>query len=238
VESSPWTAAITLVVAPLMLAELVAAGLLCREAPRLGVALLVPVAVAWAVTAFWAVPMHGRLDAAFLDTGLVDADWRSLCLANHVRAVAWTLRAGVLLGVAAGFGAPRQGHVLVMYPRTLLFQSHATPNDGKPRNPARRPCKSDGCSVRAGGPGARTGTRGGMTRLSRRSQGHDTGGTTQPRSPTALRREVARGRVPAGAGARFGVRRGSGAAPTEAGGRARRTPTPDRLGRGARPDPA
>ncbi|MES2643648.1 MAG: hypothetical protein V4850_29450 [Myxococcota bacterium] len=90
-----WTAAITLVVAPLMLAELVAAGLLCREAPRLGVALLVPVVLAWAVTAFWAVPMHGRLDVGF-----VQADWRSLCLANHVRAVAWTLRAGVLLGVA------------------------------------------------------------------------------------------------------------------------------------------
>lgn len=90
-----WTAAITYVVGPLMLAELVAAGLLCREAPRLGVALLVPVVVAWAVTAFWAVPMHGRLE-----TGFVDADWRSLCLANHVRAAAWTLRAGVLLAVA------------------------------------------------------------------------------------------------------------------------------------------
>ena len=90
-----WTGAITLVVGPLMLAEAGAGLWLTVDRPRLGLWLLLPILVAWAVTAGWAVPMHGRLDAGFNQE-----DWQSLCWANHVRAVAWTLRMGALAWLA------------------------------------------------------------------------------------------------------------------------------------------
>jgi len=90
-----WTGAITLVVGPLMLAEVVVGAWLVAEQPRLAVVAAVPIAVAWGVTAFWAVPMHGRLDAGFVLT-----EWRSLLWANHVRTAAWTAR-GALLAWAA-----------------------------------------------------------------------------------------------------------------------------------------
>jgi hypothetical protein len=90
-----WTTGITWIVGPLMLGELLACGAWLVERPRLGVLLALPVAVAWAVTAFWAVPMHGRLAAGF-----DEAAWRSLLWANHVRTAAWTLR-GAALVVAA-----------------------------------------------------------------------------------------------------------------------------------------
>ncbi len=89
------TARITMLVAPLMLAEVVAALLLVTAAgPGQRVAALVAgacVAVAWLNTGLQAVPLHGRLGAG-LDVGLVDA----LVRVNAVRTLAWTLRAVVL----------------------------------------------------------------------------------------------------------------------------------------------
>lgn len=90
-----WSAGITWVVAPLMFAEVAAAVWLFQSAPRLAAIAAVPIAIAWAVTFFWSVPMHGALEAGF-----AEAPWRSLMLSNHVRAVAWTARAGLLGWVA------------------------------------------------------------------------------------------------------------------------------------------
>jgi hypothetical protein len=90
-----WSGAITLVVGPLMLAEVAAGAWLFTERPKLALVAAVPVAVAWAATAFWAVPMHAKLDAGFVVTA-----WNSLLWANHVRTAAWTAR-GALLAWAA-----------------------------------------------------------------------------------------------------------------------------------------
>jgi hypothetical protein len=90
-----WSSAITLVVGPLMLAEVVAGAWLYTERPKLALLAAVPVVVAWAVTALWAVPMHAKLDAGFTVTV-----WRSLLWANHVRTAAWTARAGLLAWAA------------------------------------------------------------------------------------------------------------------------------------------
>ena len=95
-----WTSGITLVVGPLMLAELLAAAWLVADRPALGAWAAVPVAVAWGVTALWAVPMHGRLAGGFEEEA-----WRSLCNANHVRTAAWTLRAALLAWAYARSGA-------------------------------------------------------------------------------------------------------------------------------------
>lgn len=87
------TAKITLVVGPLMLAEAAAALAWVAVAPRdpaawAGLAL---VAVCWGVTFFWAVPLHNQLAHAQDVSRL-----QSLLLANLTRAIAWTLRAGLL----------------------------------------------------------------------------------------------------------------------------------------------
>lgn len=89
-----WSAAITLVVGPLMLAEVLAAAVLFAERPRLAMVAAIPIVVAWAVTALWSVPMHGKLSAGF-----TEAAWASLLMSNHVRTAAWTAR-GALLGWA------------------------------------------------------------------------------------------------------------------------------------------
>ena len=89
--------AITMVVAPLMVAELAAAFALTLARPEglsptvawvaLGLVLLV-----WASTFFLSVPSHGRL-AQGLSLTEVDA----LVRGNWVRTLAWTARSGLLL---------------------------------------------------------------------------------------------------------------------------------------------
>lgn len=92
---------ITFVVAPLMLAELVTAGLLLRYRPEafgpravwLGLAL---VGVAWASTAFLQVPLHERLGRGF------DRDaYESLVFTNWVRTAAWTARGALVIWMTA-----------------------------------------------------------------------------------------------------------------------------------------
>ncbi|MEM1179111.1 MAG: hypothetical protein AAGM22_12255 [Acidobacteriota bacterium] len=91
------SARITWVVLPLMLAELVSAGLLLTriESPVtgatawLGAAL---VGVIWLSTAFLQVPRHGELASGF-DA----ASHQFLVASNWLRTVAWTARGGLVL---------------------------------------------------------------------------------------------------------------------------------------------
>jgi hypothetical protein len=79
---------ITLLVAPLMIAEAVTAALLAVQATGAltltGAALVV---VIWASTAFVQVPVHERLSKAF-----DEADIRRLVAGNWVRTLAWSVR--------------------------------------------------------------------------------------------------------------------------------------------------
>ena len=94
-------ARITLVVGPLMVAELATAVWLVL-APPAGVpawAVLVGaglVGVIWASTAFVQVPLHSALGGAF------DADTHARLVAtNWIRTVAWTARGGLVLWMTA-----------------------------------------------------------------------------------------------------------------------------------------
>jgi hypothetical protein len=94
-----YTAAITWVVAPLMLAELASAlwllGVVGYREP-LFLASLLPLALVWMATAFVQVPLHGRLARGF-DA----ASHRRLVRSNWLRTSAWTLRAGLLHSLLA-----------------------------------------------------------------------------------------------------------------------------------------
>lgn len=84
---------ITAVVAPLMGAEVVTAGLLLAQGVRgpLFLGSLVLIAMVWLVTFLVEVPLHRRLAAGF------DADLhRQLVLTNWARTLAWTARAGMV----------------------------------------------------------------------------------------------------------------------------------------------
>lgn len=91
------TDSITLVVMPLMLAELITAFLLAVQPPR-GIAPLALwiglglVGVTWLSTAFIQVPLHGRLAVGF-DA----AAHQALVTTNWLRTVAWGLRAALVL---------------------------------------------------------------------------------------------------------------------------------------------
>lgn len=90
------TSLITLVVMPLMFAELITAFLLAFSPPEgvspsllwVGLALVM---VVWLATAFLQVPQHTRLS-----TGFDESAYRALVATNWVRTFAWTLR-GVLV---------------------------------------------------------------------------------------------------------------------------------------------
>ena len=98
------------VVGPPMLAEAATAAWLALNPPTpdlqiytlIGLALL---AIVWGSTALFLVPLHNRLLNGF------DADAiRSLCRANWIRTIAWTLRGGLTLllfveGVGPAAGA-------------------------------------------------------------------------------------------------------------------------------------
>jgi hypothetical protein len=83
---------ITLIVAPLMIAEALSAAAMVFRPARVvapweawvGLGL---VAIVWASTALLQVPMHQRLGPGFDETA-----WRFLCNSNWVRTVAWSLR--------------------------------------------------------------------------------------------------------------------------------------------------
>jgi hypothetical protein len=95
------SALITLVVGPLMLIEAGTALLLVLETPPpipVGVALvgLVLVGVAWASTLFLQVPQH-----AVLTNGFDAQAYRVLVDSNWLRTIAWTLRGGLVLWMAA-----------------------------------------------------------------------------------------------------------------------------------------
>ena len=96
---------ITLVVGPLMLAELVTAVWLVLDRPPglpawavvLGAAL---VGVIWVSTAFVQVPLHSALGSAF------DADAHARLVAtNWIRTAAWTARGGLVLWMTARLAA-------------------------------------------------------------------------------------------------------------------------------------
>jgi hypothetical protein len=96
---------ITLVVGPLMVAELVTAVWLVLDRPEalpawavvLGAAL---VGVIWVSTAFVQVPLHAALGGAF------DADAHGrLVGTNWIRTVAWTVRGGLVLWMTARLAA-------------------------------------------------------------------------------------------------------------------------------------
>lgn len=87
---------ITWVVGPLMLAEVGSAGLLLYLGERsllFGIS-LGALAVIWASTAFWQVPLHHKLmhgyDAAIVDQLVRSNGWRTLC---------WTVRGLCLVGL-------------------------------------------------------------------------------------------------------------------------------------------
>lgn len=88
---------ITLVVMPLMFAELITAFLIALQPPQgipplaawIGLGL---VGVTWLSTAFIQVPLHGRLSAGF-DA----AAHQALVTTNWIRTVAWALRAVLVL---------------------------------------------------------------------------------------------------------------------------------------------
>jgi hypothetical protein len=88
---------ITFLVAPLMLAEVVAAGALVLARPS-SVPLWAAwfacglVAAAWLATGFLSVPSHGRLSA-----GLSVQEIGYLVATNWVRTAAWSARGGLLL---------------------------------------------------------------------------------------------------------------------------------------------
>ncbi len=94
-----YTAAITRVVAPLMLVELAGAlwllGVVDHREP-LFLASLAPLALVWIATAFVQVPLHGRLAR-----GLDPACHRRLVRSNWLRTLAWTARAGLLYTLLA-----------------------------------------------------------------------------------------------------------------------------------------
>ncbi len=90
---------ITVLVAPLMVAELlVAVAWVLSPGGRPGAAWLglALVLVAWGSTMLVSVPLHGRL-AQGLDPALIGA----LVTTNWIRALAWTARGVLLLAVAA-----------------------------------------------------------------------------------------------------------------------------------------
>jgi hypothetical protein len=97
------SARITLLVGPLMLAEVGLSLALVAAAPEerrwLAVVSGALVGVVWGATALLSVPLHGRLAGA-PDLGLVAA----LVQTNWVRTVAWTGRAGLLIGWLARGG--------------------------------------------------------------------------------------------------------------------------------------
>ena len=92
----------TYVVAPLMLVELVSSLLLLSPALRpdglsvawawLGAALI---GVIWASTAFVQVPLHNQLQSGYSAAAI-----GKLVATNWVRTVAWSCRAGIVLGWA------------------------------------------------------------------------------------------------------------------------------------------
>jgi hypothetical protein len=99
------TARITLLVGPLMCAEVACAAWLVAVAPAqhrvLAWVAAACVAVAWMDTGLRAVPLHGRLGAG-LDVALVGA----LVRVNLLRTLAWTLRGELLVRMAlSGSGA-------------------------------------------------------------------------------------------------------------------------------------
>ena len=88
---------ITLVVGPLMIAEVLTGVALWLTPPlgtdgRVWLVGLVLLGVVWAETALFAVPQHGRLEQGF-----DDPTHRALMAGNLVRTLAWTAR-GVLVG--------------------------------------------------------------------------------------------------------------------------------------------
>ena len=91
--------AITMVVGPSMLAELLFSGLILIFLAQLGdsrifyLLTLILLAGIWLHTAFWAVPLHSKLAAGF-DKEAINA----LIAANWWRTMAWSVRA-VLLGI-------------------------------------------------------------------------------------------------------------------------------------------
>lgn len=91
------SARITLLVGPLMLAEVGLAFALVAAAPAerrtLAIAAGALVGLAWASTAFLSVPLHGRL-AGTPDAALI----ASLVRTNWVRTVAWSFRSALLVG--------------------------------------------------------------------------------------------------------------------------------------------
>lgn len=102
---------ITLVVGPLMLAELLTAFLLWSDPPEgttsgLWLAGLVLLGVVWLETGLFAVPQHGRLEAGF------DARTHGALMAgNLVRTLAWTARGALVawalvrvIGASTGAG--------------------------------------------------------------------------------------------------------------------------------------
>ncbi len=92
----------TMVVGPLMLAEVACAGWIAMERPSpaswVGVGLLV---VVWGATFFVSVPRHNLLAAGF-DTAVID----SLVATNWIRTTAWTLRALLAAWFIAGVARP------------------------------------------------------------------------------------------------------------------------------------
>jgi hypothetical protein len=86
---------ISLIVAPLMLAELGAAVFLCFQPPAFGVrvqaVLLVLTLVAWISTFFLQVPLHGALG-----NGNDSETINRLVQTNWIRTAAWTVKAVVL----------------------------------------------------------------------------------------------------------------------------------------------
>ena len=94
------SARITVVVGPLMLAEVLAAAWLVAEAGdgearAWAWACVVPVALAWLSTAFVQVPLHGALSAN--DPGARAALVDRLVSTNWIRTAAWTCRGAALL---------------------------------------------------------------------------------------------------------------------------------------------
>jgi len=86
---------ISLIVAPLMLAELGTGVLLCLQPPAFGVrvqaVLLVLTLVAWLSTLFLQVPLHGALGSSN-DTETINR----LVQTNWIRTAAWTVKSLVL----------------------------------------------------------------------------------------------------------------------------------------------
>lgn len=101
-----YTRAVTWVVAPLMLGQLIAMGwlLFARPGPWAALAALM-VAIAWVATFTLAVPAHERLGEVGLDRGIV----AHLVVTNWIRTIAWTLAFLLLTMEAWGEDRPRDG---------------------------------------------------------------------------------------------------------------------------------